>query len=184
MPLTQAMLDEWQVDPACAERILQAHTHALQELVQQRDALAEQLSTMTDVLTQRDQAVADANASRDALRSLQAEQQRLNRQNHMRETLLSSGANPQAINLLLLAMPQTEDAFDGDHLRTPEAQIASIRQQYPAFFSEPIYLPTDPVSPPISVTAPITREDVRRMSQTEINQNWSTIRSLLEKGSN
>lgn len=183
MPLTQAMLEAWQIEPSSAERILQAHTEALQQLTQERDELAQQLLTMQDAITQRNQALQDADTSRAALERLQAQQQRQARQQSMREALLSSGANPQAVDLLLLAMTPDEAVLHGDDSMTPEDMLCAVRAQYPAFFSEPIYLPTDPVSPPISASAPLTREDVRRMSQEEINRNWSAVRSALEKGS-
>lgn len=182
MPLTQAMLEAWQIEPSSAERILQAHTETLQQLTQERDELAQQLLTMQDAITQRDQALQDADASRAALERLQAQQQRQARQQSMREALLSSGANPQAVDLLLLAMTADGAVLHGDSM-APEDMLCAVRAQYPAFFSEPIYLPTDPVSPPISASAPLTREDVRRMSQEEINRNWSAVRSALEKGS-
>lgn len=182
MPLTQAMLEAWQIEPSSAERILQAHTEALQQLTQERDELAQQLLTMQDAITQRNQALQDADTSRAALERLQAQQQRQARQQSMREALLSSGANPQAVDLLLLAMTPDGAVLHGDSM-TPEDMLCAVRAQYPAFFSEPIYLPTDPVSPPISAAAPLTREDLRRMSQEEINRNWSAVRSALEKGS-
>ena len=93
---------------------------------------------------------------------------------HLRTTLLDAGANPQAVDLLLAALPK--DKVPDDQL------LFNLKSRYPAFFSAPRYLPTDPVSPPVSAAAPLTKADVRRMSQEEITRNWSAVCSVLSKG--
>ncbi len=92
---------------------------------------------------------------------------------HLRTALLDAGANPQAVDLLLAAAPK-EDADD--------QLLFTLKRRYPAFFSAPVYLPTDPVSPPVSAAPPLTQADVRRMSQEEITRNWSAVCSVLSKG--
>lgn len=93
---------------------------------------------------------------------------------HLRTALLDAGANPQAVDLLLAAAPKENE--------TDDQLLFTLKSRYPAFFSVPIFLPTDPVSPPVSAAPPLTQADVRRMTQEEITRNWSAVCSVLSKG--
>ena len=87
-----------------------------------------------------------------------------------------------ALDLLLLALHPDESAFDGDEITDPDALLTPLKAQYGAFFAQPTRLPTDVVSPPVTAAPPLTKEDVRRMSQEDINRNWSSVCSVLSKG--
>ena len=100
----------------------------------------------------------------------------------LRAALQSAGANPHALDLLLLALHPDESAFDGDEITDPDALLTPLKAQYGAFFAQPTRLPTDVVSPPVTAAPPLTKEDVRRMSQEDINRNWSIVCSVLSKG--
>ena len=101
---------------------------------------------------------------------------------NLRNALQSAGANPHALDLLLLAIHPDESAFDGDKITDPDALLSPVKAQYGAFFAQPTRLPTDFVSPPVTAAPPLTKEDVRRMSQEDINRNWSSVCSVLSKG--
>lgn len=101
---------------------------------------------------------------------------------NLRAALQSAGANPHALDLLLLALHPDESAFDGDEITDPDALLTPLKAQYGAFFAQPTRLPTDVVSPPVTAAPPLTKEDVRRMSQEDINRNWSSVCSVLSKG--
>ena len=75
-----------------------------------------------------------------------------------------------------------ESAFDGDEITDLDALLTPLKAQYGAFFAQPTRLPTDVVSPPVTAAPPLTKEDVRRMSQEDINRNWSSVCSVLSKG--
>ena len=101
---------------------------------------------------------------------------------YKRQALQSAGANPHALDLLLLALHPDESVFDGDEITDPDALLTPLKAQYGAFFAQPTRLPTDVVSPPVTAAPPLTKEDVRRMSQEDINRNWSSVCSVLSKG--
>ena len=96
----------------------------------------------------------------------------------IREALRSAGANELALPLLAQAVQTTESDWDGTALRETADVLTPVLEQYGAFFSHPIPIPTDPVSPPLDGSA-LSREDIRIMSAEEINRNWSQVSSAL-----
>ena len=113
---------------------------------------------------------------------METEKHQQARHANLRAALQNAGANPHALDLLLLALHPDESAFDGDEITDPDALLTPLKAQYGAFFAQPTRLPTDVVSPPVTTAPPLTKEDVRRMSQEDINRNWSSVCSVLSKG--
>ena len=61
-------------------------------------------------------------------------------------------------------------------------RLTPLKAQYGACFEEPLRALPLVVSPPVTAAPPLTKEDVRRMSQEDINRNWSSVCSVLSKG--
>lgn len=200
MSLTRNLLKELQISPDAAERIIAAHAASIDALRQERDDArgeAAQLEGLRAQLTEATQARDEACQARDSVREelsalggqFEAYRQEVETAKHqqarhanLRDALLHAGANPHALDLLLLALHPDESAFDGDEIADPDALLSPIKAQYGAFFAQPTRLPTDYVSPPVTAAPPLTKEDVRRMSQEDINRNWSSVCSVLSKG--
>ena len=113
---------------------------------------------------------------------METEKHQQARHANLRAALQSAWANPHALDLLLLALHPDESAFDGDEITDQDALLTPLKAQYGAFFAQPTRLPTDVVSPPVTAAPPLTKEDVRRMSQEDINRNWSSVCYVLSKG--
>ena len=178
MSLTRSLLKELQISPDAAERIIAAHAESIDALRQERDAArgeAAQLEGIRAALAEMTQARDEACHARDSAREelsalggqfdsyrqqVETEKHQQARHANLRAALQSAGANPHALDPLL----------------TP------LKAQYGAFFAQPTRLPTDVVSPPVTAAPPLTKEDVRRMSQEDINRNWSSVCSVLSKG--
>ena len=144
-------------------------TQARDEACQARDSAREELSALGGQFDSYRQQV-------------EMEKHQQARHANLRAALQSAGANPHALDLLLLALHPDESAFDGDEITDPDALLTPLKAQYGAFFAQPTRLPTDVVSPPVTTAPPLTKEDVRRMSQEDINRNWSSVCSVLSKG--
>ena len=192
MSLTRSLLKELQISPDAAERIIAAHAESIDALRQERDAArgeAAQLESIRAALAEMTQARDEACQARDSAREelsalggqfdsyrqqVETEKHQQARHANLRAALQSAGANPHALDLLLLALhPEITD---------PDALLTPLKAQYGAFFAQPTRLPTDVVSPPVTAAPPLTKEDVRRMSQEDINRNWSSVCSVLSKG--
>ncbi len=97
----------------------------------------------------------------------------------------SAGANPLCAGSAA-ALPSTPTRLARletvTKITDPDALLTPLKAQYGAFFAQPTRLPTDVVSPPVTAAPPLTKEDVRRMSQEDINRNWSSVCSVLSKG--
>ena len=200
MSLTRSLLKELQISPDAAERIIAAHAESIDALRQERDAArgeAAQLESIRAALAEMTQARDEACQARDSAREdlsalggqfdsyrqqVETEKHQQARHANLRAALQSAGANPHALDLLLLALHPDESAFDGDEITDPDALLTPLKAQYGAFFAQPTRLPTDVVSPPVTAAPPLTKEDVRRMSQEDINRNWSSVCSVLSKG--
>ncbi len=109
---------------------------------------------------------------------VEAERSADTRQSCAEAALLRAGANPQAVPLLTLAMTQADDVWDGDSLRDEPAALQALRDQYGAFFTQLVPLPTDPVAPPLQDSA-LSMTDLLGMSEEEINRNWPLISASL-----
>ena len=144
-------------------------TQARDEACQARDSAREELSALGGQFDSYRQ-------------QMETEKHQQARHANLRAALQNAGANPHALDLLLLALHPDESAFDGDEITDPDALLTPLKAQYGAFFAQPTRLPTDVVSPPVTTAPPLTKEDVRRMSQEDINRNWSSVCSVLSKG--
>ena len=200
MSLTRGLLKELQISPDATERIIAAHAASIDALRQERDAARSDAAALESIRTQldaethaREEACQARDSAREELSALHGQFEAFRRETeaakhqqarhaNLRAALLDAGANPHALDLLLLALHPDENAFTGDAVADPDALLSPVKAQYGAFFAQPVYLPTAPVSPPVTAAPPLTKEDVRRMSQEDINRNWSTVCSVLSKG--
>lgn len=193
MSLTRSMLKDLQLPEEAVERIIAAHIETVDALKRERDEARAAAEALPKTSRERDElrnqlsaATESARQAQDALTAYQEEAAAAKRQQArseaLRQALLDQGANEQAVQLLADALPLSEDCWDGDALRDPEAAIAPIRARYGGFFSVPTPLPTTRVTPPLHDGPALSREDVQRMSLDEINHQWSLVRSILAKG--
>ena len=155
MSLTRELLSELSLPEDAIDRILQAHQAETTRIQGEYDAY-------------RRQAEAQRTAGE--------------RQSVIRAALRRAGANEQAVPLLAMAVTTGDADWDGASLRDEAGVLAPVQQQYAAFFSQPVPLPTDPVSPPLE-SGSMTLEDVRGMSPAQINDNWSLICAALAQRS-
>ena len=184
MSLTRKLLRELNLEDAQIERVILAHMETVDALRAERDALQkEQSALLTEVaeLTPHREAAARIQADFDAYRAqVDADRLATARQAALRAALLDAGANPLTVDLLSAAAPIPDDAFDGPALRDPAAALAPIRTRYAALFARPVDLPTARLSPPCDAAAPLSRDDVARMSEQEILANWPTVQAALK----
>ena len=152
MPLNFEMLQQMQLTDDAAQQVLAAHREAMDALRAEFDAYR---------------------------REVDSERVRQARQGVIRDALRSAGANEAAVELLTLAVTTTDADWEGASLRDPAATLRPVQTQYAGFFSRPVPLPTDPLTPPVT-TGTLTLADVRAMSPEEINENWSAISSALQ----
>ena len=141
MSLTRSLLKELQISPDAAERIIAAHAESIDALRQERDAArgeATQLESIRAALAEMTQARAEACQARDSAREelsalggqfdsyrqqVETEKHQQARHANLRAALQSAGANPHALDLLLLALHPDESAFDGDEITDPDAPL-------------------------------------------------------------
>lgn len=193
MSLTRKLLRELHLEDAQIERVIAAHVETVDALREERDAAAAQAAQLTGVIRERDallEQVADLTPHRDAAARIQADfdayraqvdADRLSaaRQASLRAALLDAGANPLTVDLLATAASIPDDAFDGGTLRDPSAALAPLRERYAALFARPVTLPTPRLSPPGDAAAPLSRDDIARMSEQEILANWGAVQATL-----
>ena len=193
MSLTRKLLRELHLEDAQIERIISAHVETVDALREERDAAnaqAAQLSALTHERDELREQIAALTPHRDAAARIQADfdayraqvdADRLTaaRQSSLRAALLEAGANPHAVDLLATAATLPDDAYDGPTLRDPTAALAPLRTRYAAFFAEPTPIPTPRLSPPGDAAAPLSRDDIARMSEQEILANWGTVQQAL-----
>ena len=186
MSLTRKLLRELNLEDGQIERIILAHMETVDAVRQERDALHQErdaLRTQIAELTPHRDAAARIQADFDAYRAqVDADRLASARQASLRAALLDAGANPLTVDLLAAASPLPEDAFDGGTLRDPAAALAPLRDRYGALFAQPVALPTPRLAPPADVAAPLSRDDVARMSEQEILANWGTVQAALRGG--
>ena len=182
MSLTRKLLKELELTDAAIERVISAHTATVDALKLEREtALTQAQSAAAQQLDAARQEVAAAQAELTAFRA-QAEADRHHeaRRSALSEALEKHGANPAAIPLLLDAVTLPEESWDGDALVQADAALAQIRTQYGALFTRRTPLPVRKVQPPVASGGGITRADISRMSQEDINRNWSVVRTALQ----
>lgn len=148
MSLTRSLLKELQISPDAAERIIAAHAESIDALRQERDAArgeAAQLESIRAALAEMTQARDEACQARDSAREelsalggqfdsyrqqVETEKHQQARHANLRAALQSAGANPHALDLLLLALHPDESAFDGDEITDPDALLTPLKAQY------------------------------------------------------
>ena len=126
MSLTRSLLKELQISPDAAERIIAAHAESIDALRQERDAArgeAAQLESIRAALAEMTQARDEACQARDSAREelsalggqfdsyrqqVETEKHQQARHANLRAALQSAGANPHALDLLLLASTPTK----------------------------------------------------------------------------
>ena len=145
MSLTRSLLKELQISPDAAERIIAAHAESIDALRQERDAArgeAAQLESIRAALAEMTQARDEACQARDSAREelsalggqfdsyrqqVETEKHQQTRHANLRAALQSAGANPHALDLLLLALhPDAVPAEKGGVLvqHTDDALLA------------------------------------------------------------
>lgn len=191
MSLNRKVLRELKLEDDVIEQVLSLHHEAV-------DALRTELDEAVAAAAGREEAVAQAEALRSESAAHQEEAARLQteldafrrqvheertaagRQSALEEALRQAGANEYAVPLLAQAIQTSEEDWDGASLTDAAHTLAPVTEQYAAFFSEPVPLPTQRVTPPLSSAALLTHQDLRAMTAEEINQNWSQVRQALQ----
>ena len=173
MSLTRKLLKELELNENAVERIIAAHVETVDALRQERDA----------ALAQSEAQQAEAASTREALSAYQAQVEQQQRSDARRSALASAlteyGANPQATPLLLDAITLPEESWDGTTLLDTAAVMQGCREKYPGLFARKNPIPVTRVSPPLGGGGALTHADVKRMSVSDINRNWSAVKTAL-----
>ncbi len=192
MSLTRKFLKELELTDEVIEPIIAAHVAVTDALKQERDEYRDASAALEGMTQERDawrEMAGEHQASLEALRAeyegYQAETEEHRHQAARREALTgalrAAGANPQAIPLLLDALPLPADCWNGDALADEGGLMAKIRAKYSPMFSDPIPLATARVSPPVDMGGVMTQQDLRRMSPDDINRNWDIVATALKR---
>ena len=173
MSLTRKLLKELELNDDAVERIIAAHVDTVDALRQERDA----------ALAQREAQLAETASAREELSAYRAATEQAQhasaRRSALAEALADQGANPQALPLLLDAVTLPEEAWDGDALPDAAAALQAYRAKYPGLFAAKKPIPVKRISPPLSGGGALTHADVKRMSASDINRNWSAVQKAL-----
>ena len=173
MSLTRKLLKELELNKDAVERIIAAHVETVDALRQERDA----------ALSQSEAQQAETASALEALAAFQAatEQQQLTaaRRMALASALAEHGANPQATELLLDAITLPEESWDGTNLLDAQSTMQCYQAKYPGLFARKNPIPVTRVSPPLSGGGALTHADVKRMSVSDINRNWSAVKTAL-----
>ena len=191
MSLTRKLLKELELNDQAVERIIAAHVETVDALRQERDAALTRASAAEvsqqereELRTLAEERLTEAASARDALAAYQAqteaEKHQASRRTALAEALTARGANPQALPLLLDAITPAEEDWDGAALRDADALLQPYRVKYGAMFSVKSPIPVTWVSPPVTGGGSLTHADVKRMSASDINRNWSAVKSALQ----
>ncbi len=186
MSLTRRQLKALNLEESAIEEIISAHVKTVDDIRQERDALlkeAEELRTKTAEMDRMAEESARVTAEYDAYRQevmRQAHQEKAKA--HLRTALLDAGANEKAIPLLMHALDPDALTFEGDAPVNTADLIGPVKAAYGDFFSRKTCLPTPPIAPPSPTQGMLTCDDIRRMSESDILNNWSAVRSALTKG--
>lgn len=179
MALTRKLLKDMQLEDPIIEQIIAAHAASIQALEQQRDEALAQAAALNEA----SHAAAQVQADFDAYRaSVESAAQTAKAARLLRLALIQAGCNEQAIELMIRTLPPASLALENGCLVNEKGLIASLKEQYAAFFAKPVRLPTPTIQPPVSSGGALTREDLSRMSAEEINTNWNAVKGVLSKG--
>lgn len=174
MSLTRKLLKELELNDNAIECIIAAHVDTVDALRQERDA----------ALVQSDAQLAETAAAREELilyrAQVEKEQHAAARRSALTDALVAHGANAAALPLLLDAISLPEEAWNGDALQDAAAVLQGCRAKYPGLFAARQPIPLHRVSPPLTGGGALTHADVKRMSVTDINRNWSAVQKALQ----
>ena len=173
MSLTRKLLKELELNDSAIERIIAAHVETVDALRQERDAAQAQRDAQ-----QGEPAAIQAEYT--AYRGQVEEAQRFPaRREALTQALTAQGANPQALPLLLDAIHLPEKAWQDNKLTDAAASLQPWRAKYSALFTVKNPVPVTKVRPPVQGGGLLTHADVKRMSASDINRNWSAVRNAL-----
>ena len=173
MSLTRKLLKELELNEIAIERIIAAHVETVDALRQERDAAHAQREAL-----QSESAAIQAEYC--AYRSQVEEARRLSaRREALTQALIAQGANPHAMPLLLDAITLPEEAWQDNELADAFTVLQPWRAKYGALFTAKNPVPVTKVRPPVTGGGALTPADVKRMSASDINRNWSAVKTAL-----
>lgn len=173
MSLTRKLLKELELNDSAIERIIAAHVETVDALRQERDAAQAQRDAQQGE-------TAAIQAEYTAYRGQVEEAHRLSaRREALTQALTAQGANPQALPLLLDAIRLPEEAWQDNKLTDAAATLQPWRAKYSGLFAVKNPMPVTKVRPPVQGGGLLTHADVKRMSASDINRNWSAVRNAL-----
>ncbi len=173
MSLTRKLLKELELNDAAIERIIAAHVETVDALRQERDAAQAQRDAQQGE-------TAAIQAEYTAYRGQVEEAHRLSaRREALTHALTAQGANPNALPLLLDAINLPEEAWQDNKLADAAASLQPWRAKYSALFTVKSPVPVTKIRPPVQGGGLLTHADVKRMSASDINRNWSAVRNAL-----
>lgn len=181
MSLTRRLLKELELNDEAIERIIAAHAATVDALRTERDEALAASAAHTQAVSERDALRIEADARSAEASMLREELSGLKRLSTAEDALRRGGAMPQAAALLARACTAAPGQWDGASLLDEAAFVEEARRQYGDFFLQLQPLPTDCVEPPVNPGGALTRDDVRQMSASDINRNWSEVRSALRR---
>ena len=174
MSLTRKLLKELELNDSAIERIIAAHVETVDALRQERDAAQAQRDAQQGE-------TAAIQAEYTAYRSQVEETQRFTaRREALTHALTAQGANPSALPLLLDAIHLPEEAWQDNKLADAAASLQPWRAKYGALFAVKNPVPVRKVHPPVQGGGLLTHADVKRMSASDINRNWSAVKTALQ----
>ena len=191
MSLTRKLLKELELNENAIERIIAAHVDTVDALRQERDSALTRAAQIEATIEERDalrtlaethqQEAASAREELSAYRTqVEADQHHHARRTALADALTAQGANPQALPLLLDAITLSEEDWTGDALTDAAVTLQPWRAKYGALFAAKTSLPVTKVLPPVRGGGLLTHADVKRMSASDINRNWSAVRNALQ----
>ena len=174
MSLTRKLLKELELNDAAIERIIAAHVETVDALRQERDAAQAPRDA-----PQGETAAIQAEYT--AYRGQVEEARHLSaRREALTHALTAQGANPNALPLLLDAIRLPEEAWQDNKLADAAASLQPWRAKYGALFAVKNPVPVRKVRPPGQGGGLLTHADVKRMSASDINRNWSAVKTALQ----
>ena len=174
MSLTRKLLKDLELNDAAIERIIAAHVETVDALRQERDAAQAQRDAQQGE-------TAAIQAEYTAYRGQVEEARHLSaRREALTHALTAQGANPNALPLLLDAISLPEEAWQDDKLSNASEALQPWRAKYGALFAVKNPVPVRKVRPPVQGGGLLTPADVKRMSASDINRNWSAVKTALQ----
>ena len=190
MSLTRKLLKELELTDSAIERIIAAHVETVDTLRQERDAALSAAADRDEIFREREELRTQSEAHLSDLLRVQTEytayraqvdeaQHRETRRAALADALARAGANADAIPLMVDALPLGRDDWNSNALADEGSVIARAQAQYAPLFARHQKLPTRRVAPPGDAGGALSHEDLKRMSATDINRNWTAVRQAL-----